>query len=124
MKALIESVEFVEGEEDVKPELKFGIPQQASLVALVIRPSSSSSSVDEGASVAPSPSRFPKPWGLRGQSQGHIPKGDLGQADPPRQRGRPKGSKSRPRVAFRLATLPERQEKLKAEEQLAKMLSK
>ena len=132
----IESVEFVEEEEeeeDVKPDLKFGIPfdprqrdnlLQASLAALAIRPSSSSSSVNEGTSAAPGPSRFPEPSGLRGQSLGHIPEGDLGPADPPRRRGRPKGSKTRPRVAFGLATLPERQEKLKAEERLAKMSSK
>ena len=65
----IESVEFVE-EEDVKPDIKFGIPfnprqrddpLQASLAALAIWPASSSSSVDEGTSAAPgrqgSPSR-------------------------------------------------------------------
>ena len=53
-----------------------------------------------------------------------IPEGDLGPADPPRKRGMPKGSKTRPRVAFNLQTLLERAEKLKAEERLAGMTSR
>ena len=117
----IESVEFEEFEE-FKPDVKlFGIPfkprqrddpLQVSLVALAIHPSSLSSSVDEGPPGAPGPSRFAEPWGLRGQRLSHVPEGC------------PKGSKSRPRVAFEIVTLPERQEKLKAEERLAKMLCK
>ena len=122
-------MEFIQ--DDVKPdvpELKYGIPfdprqqsdpLQAGLAALAIRPSSSSSSVDEPSTTGPS--RFTEPWGIRNDSQGRIPEGDLGPADPPRKRGRPKGSKSRPRVSFALSTLPERQEKIKAEERLARM---
>ena len=49
----------------------------------------------------------------------HVPDGDLGPADPPRRRGRPKGFKSRPRVTLTAEVLPERQEKVKAEERLA-----
>ena len=118
---------------DVKPEVKPRIPfdpqqrddpLQAGIMALTIWPFSSSSSVDEGLSTAPGPSRFAEPWSLRGQRLSHVPEEDLGPADPPRCKGRPKGSKSRPRVAFEIITLPERQEKLKAEERLAKMASK
>ena len=53
-----------------------------------------------------------------------IPEGNLGPADPPRKRGRPKGSKTRHRVAFNLKTLPERAEKVKAEVRLAGRTSK
>ena len=52
------------------------------------------------------------------------PDRDLGSADPPRRRGRPKGLKARPQVEFATATLPERSEKLKAEEKLAGMSKK
>ena len=54
----------------------------------------------------------------------HVPDPNLGPADPPRHRGRPKGSKSRPRVEFVSATLPEKGEKLRAEARLAKIASK
>ena len=128
----IESVEFVADEFDVKPDVKvpfyprqLGDLLQAGLGALAIRPpSSSSSSTGEGAATAPGPSRFQELWGIWHQSQGRIPEGDLGPADPPRRRGRPKGSKSRPWVAFSLDTLPDRQEKLRAKQQLAEMSSK
>ena len=85
----------------------------------MIRPSSSSS-VDEGPSTSQATICYAEAWGLRGQR----PEGDLGPADPPRKRGRPKGLKLRPRVAFEIATLPERQEKIQAEERLAKMSSR
>ena len=132
----IESVEFVAEDFkdfDVKPDLKIPLdPRQSGdqlrvrIAALAIPPppSSDSSSAGEAAAAAPGPSRFGEPWGIRPQSHGRIPEGDLGQADPPRRRGRPKGSKSWPRVAFSLDTLPERQEKLRAEERLAVMSSK
>ena len=116
----IESVEFFKDKfEDVKPDIwpvipldprQFGEPLHASLAALAIRAPSSTSSTEEGATAAPGPSGDPEPWGLRWQSNSRIPQGDLGLADPPRKRGRPKGSKSRPWVAFALDTLPERQE--------------
>ena len=98
-------------------------PLQARIAALAIS-LSSSSSIAEGPSTAPGPFRYAEPWGLRGQRLSHVPEGDLGPADLPRRRGRPKGSKSRPRVAFEIATLPERQEKLRAGERLVKMASK
>ena len=133
----IDSVEFFADDvDDVKPDVKYrspfdprqvGNPLRASLAALAIKPSSSTSStssIKEGAAAAPGPSRHQEPWGIRWQSQGRIPEGDLGPADPPRKRGRPKGSKSRPRVAFAIDTLPECQEKLRAEERLAKMSSR
>ena len=127
----IESVKFEA--EEFKPDVKpFSIPfdprqrddlLQVGIAALTILTSSSSSYVDEGPSTSPGPSCFAEPWGLRGQRLSHVPEGDLGPADPARRRGRPKGSKYRPRVAFKIVTLPERQ-KLKAEERLAKMASK
>ena len=128
----IESVEYFADEvDDVKPVVKreialdprqFDDPLQASLAALAIRAPSSTSSAEEGAAAAPGPSgHHQEPWGLRWQSNGRIPQGDLGPADPPRKRGRPKGSKSRPRVAFATDTLPERQEKIRAKERLARM---
>ena len=130
----IESVEFfTDNTDNVKPDVRLeipvdprqiGNPLQAGLAALAIRLSSSTSSVNEGAAAAPGPSRHQEPWGLRWQSNGRIPQGDLGPVDPPRKRGRPKGSKLWPRVAFATDTLPERQEKLKAEERLSKMSSR
>ena len=130
----IESVKFFKDEfEDVKPDVRpaipwdprqVGEPLQANLAALAIRAPSSSSLTEEGATAAPGPSSHPEPWGLRWQSNGRIPQGDLGPADPPRKRGRTKGSKSRPRVAFALDTLPERQKKIRAEERLARMSSR
>ena len=129
----IESVEFIADKFNVKPDIKValdprqaGDPLQVGLPALVIRPppSSSSSSTGKGAAAAPGPSRFADLWGIRNTSQGRIPEGDLGPADPPRRRGRPKGSKSRRRVSFALTTMPERQEKIRAAERLARMSSK
>ena len=113
-----ESVEDVECKSDVKfePRIPFDPRQrsdqlQAGLAALAIRPSSSASSADEKTPTAPGPSRYAKPWGICGEQLCHVPVG-------------PKGSKSRSRVAFTVATLPERPEKLKVEERLAKMASK
>ena len=105
----IESVDFEANEFDVKPDVKPDIlldPRQTEgslrigLAALAIRPSSLSSLVDEGPSTSQAPIRYPEAWGFRGQRLSHVPEGDLGPADPPRKRGRPKGSKLRPRVAF------------------------
>ena len=47
----------------------------------------------------------------------------LGPADPPRGRGQPKGSKSRPRIelAFSLSVPPERAASVKARESLGRM---
>ena len=130
--SLIESMEFfadkVDDVKDVKPRIEFdprqiGDPLQVRIAALAIRAPLSSSSAEGGAAAAPGPSGHQEPQGLRWQSNGRIPQGHLGPADPPRKRGQPKGSKSRPRVAFSVDTLPERQEKLRAAERLAKMAS-
>ena len=115
---------MAEEDYDVKPEVKVELdPRQlrAGIAALAIRPppSSASSSMGEPAAAAPGP--LSQGWGVRVAGLSRIPEGGLGPADPPRRRGRPKGSKTRPRVAFNLDTLPERQEKLKAEERLASM---
>ena len=106
----IESYEDVPEEKpDVNPAIPFdprqrGPPLQAGIAALAIRPSSSSSSINEEPSAAPGPPRYAEAWGLRGQRLSHVPEGDLGPADPPRRRGRPRGSKSRQRVPFEIAT--------------------
>ena len=125
----IESVEFVADEFDefdVKPDVEalfdhrqFGDPLQVRLAALAIRPSPSSSSSSMGDQAGPS--RVPEPRGVHLQGQSRIPAGDLGPADPPKRRGRPKGSKSQPRVAFSLEMLPERREKIRAERRLAEV---
>ena len=119
----IESVEFILDEFDVKPPKVELDPQQlrASIAALAIAPPpmspSSSTSGDAG---APGPSN----WGVRYVPLNRIPGGDLGPADPPRRRGRPKGLKTRPRVAFSLETLPERKESAMARQRIAVMSSK
>ena len=122
----IESAEFIQDEDfDVKPQVKIEVdPRQlrAGIAALAIRPppsSPSSSTSGKAAAAAPGPSQL----GVRSSALCRIPEGDLGPTDPPRRRGRPKGSKTRPRVAFNLDTLPELAEKLKAEERLAGMTS-
>ena len=109
---------------DVKPDIKVKLdPRQVrrGLAALTIQPPSPSSSTSgEAVAAAPGPSN----WGVRSQALNRIPEGDLGPADPPRRRGRPKGSKTRPRVSFNLTTLPERKEKVEAEKRLAGMSSR
>ena len=85
MKAEVSSIESVEFFEDVKPPVipldprQREDPLQVGLAALAIRPSSSSSSIDEGPSTAPGPSRYAEPWGLRGQRLSHVPKETWGQ---------------------------------------------
>ena len=97
VKAELSSIDLVEFfADDVKPDVKQGIPfdplkigdpLQASLAALAIRPSSSTSSVDEGAAAAPGPSRHQEPWGLQWQSHGRILQRDCGPADQPWKSG-------------------------------------
>ena len=123
----IESAEFIVDEEfELKPPIKIEIdPRQlrAGIPALAIRPPPSAASLSassEAAAAAPGPSN----WGVRGAALSRVPGGELGLADPPRQRGRPKGSKTRPRVAYNLDTLPERPAKIKAKERLAGMSSR
>ena len=109
----------------VKPPIKVEQdPRQVrvGLAALAIRPppSTASSSVSEdAAAAAPGPSN----WGVPGAALAVIPCCELGPADPPRQRGRPKGSKSRRRIAYSLDTLPERNAKVEAEGRLKVMKS-
>ena len=112
---------------DIKPVIPLNLcqldnPLQLQVAALKIEPSSSVK--DNKPQPALGPSRFAEQRGIRGAHLCHTPDRDLGPADPPRRRGRPKGSKSRPRVEFMTATLPERPEKLRAEERLAGMSSK
>ena len=116
----VELVEFVVDDEfkiDVKPQPKVVLdPRQ--LAALSIRPTPSSASTSSGEGAAAPGSN----------QQAHltealcrIPSQSLGPADPPRGRGRPKGSKSRPRIAFGLSTMPERVAKVQAEANLDAM---
>ena len=114
----IESAEFVlDSEFNIKrPKVELDPRQlRRGIAALAIAPSDSSSA--SGDTGAPGPSG----WGVRLAPLSRIPEGDLGPADPPRRRGRPKGSKTRPRVAWSLETLPERTEKIEAERKIAKM---
>ena len=115
----IESAEFILDDEfEIKPPTVELDPRQLrrGIAALAIAPppTSPSSSTSGKSSGTAGPSN----WGVRS-----VPL-NLGPADLPRRRGRPKGSKTRPRVAFSLTTLPERKEKVKAEQRLAKMKSK
>ena len=73
----IESVEFVADDND-KPDVKYGIPfnprqigdpLQASLGASAIWPSSSTSSVNQGAAATPGPSRYQELWGIGGKAK-------------------------------------------------------
>ena len=122
----IDSVEFVidNADEDVKlaarPVKIEQDPRQVrlGLAAISIRPPPSSACTSwEEAAAAPGPSQCAR-WT---QALCRIPDKGLGPADPPRGRGRPKGSKSRPRIIFRLSTPPKRAGKLRAEANLAKM---
>ena len=73
------------------------------LAAISLRPPPSSASTS---SEEAGPSR-------RTAALCQIPGNTLGPAEQPRGRGRPKGSKSRPRICFGLSTPPERVAKLK-----------
>ena len=132
VKAEVSSIELIKSINVDSPYLKPVIPfdprqlddpLQLQVAALKIEPSSSSVK-DLKPQQAPGPLRFVYPWGVRGTTLCHTPDKVLGPADPPRRRGRPKGSKSRPRVEFTTVTLPERPKKLKAKKRLAVMASK
>ena len=110
-------MEFVLDEDfEVKPPVKVERdPRQVrvGLAALAIRPppsTASSSAFEDTAAAAPGPSN----WGVQTAALAAIPRRELGPADPPRRRGRPKGSKSRPRIAYSLDTLPDRNAKVEA----------
>ena len=120
-----DSAEFVFDKEDerpikVEPPVKVERdPRQlcVGLAAISIRqPASAASSSSEEVAG-------PKGTAYRTQALRRIPSSRLGLADPPRGRGRPKGSKSRPRIAltYGLAVPPERAPSVKARENLAKM---
>ena len=120
----VDSVEFIVDERDKEVEdvklaarpFKVEASLRVGLAAISLRPppSSASTSSEEAAAAAPGPSH-------RTQALCRIPFSVLGPADQPGGRGRPKGSKSRPRIAFGLSTPPERAAKLEAEEKIAKM---
>ena len=126
-----DSVEFVVDEEiewpvqceqPVKCERPYKIkldPRQltARIAAIAIRqPASSASTSSE---EAPGPSSHAH----RTQALCCVPPSQLGPADPPRGKGRPKGSKSRPRIpiTFGRSTLPERAASVRARESIAEM---
>ena len=118
----IESAEYLIDEDfEVKPVIKTKEPLRlrAGLAALAIRPPPSTASSSNSGEAAADPG--PSGWGVRGVALSIIPGGDLGPADPPRRRGRPKASKTRPRVAYNVDTLPERPAKIEAEGRLAEM---
>ena len=111
---------------DIKPVIPLNLcqldnPLQLQVAALKIEPSSSVK--DNKPQPALGPSRFAEQRGIRGAHLCHTPDRDLGPADPPRRRGRPKGSKSRPRipVTFGLLTPPERAVSIKVRERLTRM---
>ena len=83
-------------------------------------------SIRQPASAASTSSEEAGPSGTayRTQALRRIPSSELGPADPPKGRGPPKGSKSRPRIpiTFGLATPPERAASVRARESLAKMM--
>ena len=88
----IATSDVVDVKPDVKPEVAMD-PRQLTVrvAAIAIRPAPSAASSPE-AQGPPQPS-------YRTKALCHVPSARLGPADPPRRPGRPKGSKSRPRVA-------------------------
>ena len=123
--SLIESVEFVVNNDwkvDVKPpRIKLDTRQiRAGIADLAIRPPPSLASSDSGEAAAAAPGQ--SNWGVQGQALSRIPGGELGPADPPRKRGRPKGPKTRPWVACNIDTLPDRAAKIEAEGRLKGMM--
>ena len=96
-----DSVEFVVDNEDenVKPEVEpikiEPDPRQflARVAAISVRQPASTASTSSEEAQRPSTSSY------RTQLLCCVPSNQLGPADPPRRPGRPKGSKSRPRIA-------------------------
>ena len=90
----------------------------ARIAAIAIRQPASSASTSSEEAPGPSNSAH------RMQALCRVPPSQLGPADPPRGRGRPKGSKSRPRIpiTFGLSTLPERAASVRARESIAEMM--
>ena len=89
------SIDFAIDAEDIKPDVKIEAdPSQwiTRVAAISIRQASSAVSTSSEEAQAPSTSSF------RTQPLCRVPPGQLGPADPPRRPGRPKGSKSRPRI--------------------------
>ena len=88
-------------EADIKPDIKLDIgpevtadPHQLTIrvAAIAIRPAGASAASSTEAQRQPVPN-------YRTQPMCHVPSARLGPADPPRKPGRPKGSKSRARIA-------------------------
>ena len=115
------SVDFVLEEDDIKFKVEAPVVEQdprqlcVRLAAVSIKqpaPAASSSSEDV---TGPSGTAY------RMQVIRRIRSGQLGPADPPRGRGRPKGSKSRPRVPLTFGTSapPERAAAVKARAEMA-----
>ena len=117
-----DSVEFAFDEDierPVKQEQPVKIkqdPRQLTLriAAIQIRQPASSASTSSGEAPGPSGSGSGTAYRTKGLCQ--VLSSQLGPADPPRGKGRPKGSKSRPRIAisFGLPTPPERAASAKA----------
>ena len=80
--------------EEDKPEIEPG-PRQlvARVAAITIRQPESAASTSSEEAQVPSTSFY------RTQPLCRVPSAELGPADPPRRPGRPKGSKSWPRIA-------------------------
>ena len=91
-----ESVEFVfedeeeEKAEDVKPKIELDPRQLSARVAAI--------SIRQPSSAASASSGEERDGSFRTQPPCRVPPSQLGPADPPRRPGRPKGSKSRPRI--------------------------
>ena len=118
------SVEFIVDEEDFQQPIKVERPIKiepdprqltARITAIAIRQPASAASTSSDEKPGPSGTAY------RTQALSQIPSGQLGPADPPRGRGRPKGSKSRPRIpiVFGLAVPPERAAATKARAEMA-----
>ena len=120
------SVEFVVTEEDdvkvkVEAEEEFWIEQELRLAVAAISIAPQASRQQAPTPSASSEVAGPSGTAYRTQALCRIPSAQLGPADPPPGRGRPKGSKSRPMVALTYETSapPERVEAAKARAKMA-----
>ena len=94
-------VNAADEEVDVKPDVKPKVAQDprqltARVAAITIRQPHSAASEEEAQKLVPSDTG---PANYRTQPLCSVPSARLGPADPPQRPGRPKGSKSRPRIA-------------------------
>ena len=88
----VDAADEVDVKPDIGPEIKRD-PRQlmARVAAIAIRRPPSAASLEEA--------QWPAATNYRTQPLCSVPSARLGPADPPRRPGRPKGSKSRPRIA-------------------------